>query len=305
MYSPRADIPQTDRGDAAAATWIFCGAAAARTRLFGQDRRLPQVRREMDDKRESRKMLRLGVGAFTVVYLLTVFGAGRTPPRFLLDAVPANAPAGRVAAALLFIHVAVSYAINQQVLARSIEYALGRGELSRAKWTALSALLTLSSLIIAVLLPVFSDLVSLIGALTSAPLGFALPALCYAAATREDETKRHRVGVAVPSPRRYLFDGSRRRRGRDVDIPRVAGRDADRRSRPARAAGARGADRSSHGHGRRGRARAHRRRVEQAGPTHRGRARLLVSRASRNGARLAITQRVLAVAYWGFLNTNS
>ena len=49
------------------------------------------------------------------------------------------------------------------------------------------------SLIIALALPVFSDLVSLIGALTSGPLTFAIPAICYRLATRDGS---HAAGVA-------------------------------------------------------------------------------------------------------------
>ena len=44
-YFRRAELPLTNRGDAAAATWIFRGGdAAAGTRQFDRDRRAPQVR---------------------------------------------------------------------------------------------------------------------------------------------------------------------------------------------------------------------------------------------------------------------
>ena len=43
--------------------------------------------------------------------------------------------------------------------------------------------------------PVFSDLVAVIGALTSGPLGFALPALLFDLATRDSDVKRRRKGV--------------------------------------------------------------------------------------------------------------
>merc|ERR1712147_544188 len=83
--------------------------------------------------------------------------------------------------------------MNQQVLAKTVERALGRGDLDGARWTALTAALTALSLIIALALPVFSDLVSLIGALTSGPLTFAIPAICYRLATRDGS---HAAGVA-------------------------------------------------------------------------------------------------------------
>lgn len=152
------------------------------------------VRREMKDPREARKTLRYGVAAFTLVYVVVVFMSGSGPPRFLLDSVGHHSADARVAAALLYCHVAVSYAINQNVLARTLERYLGY-TLSRKGWALLTAVLTLSSLLIAVLIPVFSDLVAVIGALTSGPLGFALPALLFDLATRDSDVKRRRKGV--------------------------------------------------------------------------------------------------------------
>ena len=151
------------------------------------------VRREMRDPREARKTLRYGIAAFTCVYVVVVFLSGPEPPRFLLDAVH-HGTDGRIAAGLLFAHVAVSYAINQNVLARTLERYLGH-TLSRKGWALMTAALTLSSLLIAVLVPVFSDLVAVIGALTSGPLGFAMPALIFDLATRDSDVKRRRKGV--------------------------------------------------------------------------------------------------------------
>jgi uncharacterized membrane protein YvlD (DUF360 family) len=82
------------------------------------------------------------------------------------------------------------------VLARTLERALGY-TLSRKSWAFVTAALTLSSLLIAVLVPVFSDLVAVIGALTSGPLGFAVPALLFDLATRESDVKRRRKGVVA------------------------------------------------------------------------------------------------------------
>ena len=153
------------------------------------------VRREMRDPREARKTLRYGIAAFTCVYVVVVFLSGPEPPRFLLDAVH-HGTDGRIAAGLLFAHVAVSYAINQNVLARTLERYLGH-TLSRKGWALMTAALTLSSLLIALLVPVFSDLVSVIGALTSGPLGFAMPALLFDLATRDSDVKRRRKGVVA------------------------------------------------------------------------------------------------------------
>ena len=61
----------------------------------------------------------------------------------------------------------------------------------------MTAALTSSSFLIAVLVPVFSDLVAVIGALTSGPLGFAMPALLFDLATRDSDVKRRRKGVVA------------------------------------------------------------------------------------------------------------
>ena len=63
-------------------------------------------------------------------------------------------------------------------ISRTLERYLGH-TLSRRGWALMTAALTLSSLLIAILVPVFSDLVAVIGALTSGPLGFAMPALLF------------------------------------------------------------------------------------------------------------------------------
>ena len=82
---------------------------------------------------------------------------------------------------------------TEGVLARTLERYLGH-TLSRRGWALMTAALTLSSLLIAVLVPVFSDLVAVIGALTSGPrirdAGVALDL-----ATRESDVKRRRKGV--------------------------------------------------------------------------------------------------------------
>ena len=166
-------------------------AASALTFAMSTTKLFLNVRLEMSQPEHSRVALVRGVAAFTALYVAVALGTGRDSPPFLLDALPPRPR--RLAAALLFCHVAVSFAMNQQVLAKTVERALGRGDLDGARWTALTAALTALSLIIALALPVFSDLVSLIGALTSGPLTFAIPAICYRLATRDGS---HAAGVA-------------------------------------------------------------------------------------------------------------
>ena len=92
----------------------------------------------------------------------------------------------RIAGFLLWIHVAVSYAINSQALCSSIDrikfhritiFSLHKHH--RLRWAILTFMISLSSFLIANAVPFFRDLVSLIGALTSVPLTLLLPAVYH------------------------------------------------------------------------------------------------------------------------------
>ena len=169
-------------------------AASALTFAMSTTKLFLNVRLEMTRPADARGALFRGVAAFSVLYLVVALGTGRDPPPFILDAL-SGAPR-RAAAALLFSHVAVSFAINQQVLAKTVERALDRGALVGLRWTLLTGALTALALLVAVALPVFSDLVALIGALTSGPLTFAIPAILFRAATRDQRDQpQHRAGV--------------------------------------------------------------------------------------------------------------
>eukprot|EP00986_Skeletonema_menzelii_P016380 scaffold14392_cov151-Skeletonema_menzelii.AAC.20 len=105
------------------------------------------------------------------------------PPSFLFDAIPAGIPR-RVGGALLWIHVAVSYAINSQAFCSSVERVVGH-KLQRClfgprlRWTVLTGMVAVASFLVANSIPFFKDLVSLCGALTSIPLTLILPAVLY------------------------------------------------------------------------------------------------------------------------------
>ena len=107
------------------------------------------------------------------------------PPSFLFDAVSAG-NGRRLAGFLLWIHVAVSFAINSQALCSSIDrikfhnvtiFSLHKHH--RLRWAILTFLVSISSFFIANAIPFFKDLVSLIGALTSVPLTLLLPAIYH------------------------------------------------------------------------------------------------------------------------------
>lgn len=84
---------------------------------------------------------------------------------------------------MLWIHVAVSYAINSQAICASLDrrflHRLAPSQHPRQRWLTLTLCLTFSSYVVANVVPFFKDLVALIGALTSVPLTLLLPAILY------------------------------------------------------------------------------------------------------------------------------
>jgi len=107
------------------------------------------------------------------------------PPSFLFDAIPSGANR-RVAGLLLWIHVAVSFAINSQAICSSMDrlYAhrwtyLDLQHRPQWRWSILTMLMAISSYLVANAVPFFKDLVALIGALTSVPLTLILPVIFH------------------------------------------------------------------------------------------------------------------------------
>lgn len=103
---------------------------------------------------------------------LTLFKSFRCtadPPSFLFDSIPSG-PGRRVAGLLLWIHVAVSYAINSQAMCSSMDRLFfrriarfGLNRHPKRRWLLLTLLLAVSSYLVANAVPFFKDLVALIG----------------------------------------------------------------------------------------------------------------------------------------------
>ena len=91
-----------------------------------------------------------------------------------------------MAGLLLWIHVAVSYAINSQAICSSADRlifyrikCLHLDEQPRRRWLVLTFGMASLSYLVANAIPFFKDLVALIGALTSVPVTLTLPALIH------------------------------------------------------------------------------------------------------------------------------
>lgn len=87
------------------------------------------------------------------------------PPALLFDAIP-EGPSRRIAGLLLWIHVAVSYAINSQAICASLDrqYLQTKwpNQPQRRRWMVLTLAMAVSSYMVANAIPFFQDLVSLI-----------------------------------------------------------------------------------------------------------------------------------------------
>ena len=152
----------------------------------GSQKLLLNIRHEMAVK-ESASPKALGIALFIygAVYVTVCVLAGDNPPSLLFDAID-EGPIRKFAGFLLWVHVAVSYAINSQALTSSIERVsfhrvsiCGLKHKDRTRWALLTFLISSSSYLVANAIPFFKDLVALIGALTSVPLTLLLPAILY------------------------------------------------------------------------------------------------------------------------------
>lgn len=151
----------------------------------GSNKLVLNIRHEMKDKRETPRTVGVALAVYGGVYVAICICAGTNPPSFLFDAIPQGL-SRKIAGLLLWIHVAVSYAINSQAICSSIDeslfchiHAFNLHHYPERRWFVLTAMLTVSSYLVANMVPFFKDLVSLIGALTAVPLTLLLPVIFY------------------------------------------------------------------------------------------------------------------------------
>lgn len=188
-----------DDGETSFGSELFARFAALSSIGFavGSQKLLLNIRHEFANRDDSTRSLAWALGGFGTAYAFVCLTAGDDPPPFLFDAVPSGSQR-RVAGLFLWIHVAVSYAINSQALCSSLERVFhdpsnsnnssnnGRAttRFSRLRWAGLTFLVAAFSYSVANAVPFFKDLVSLIGALTSIPLTLLLPAVYHRRATK-------------------------------------------------------------------------------------------------------------------------
>eukprot|EP00980_Cylindrotheca_fusiformis_P026214 scaffold15514_cov129-Cylindrotheca_fusiformis.AAC.22 len=86
----------------------------------GSQKLFLNIRHEIADRGSSPKSLAISLCSFGTFYVAIVLWAGPKPPGFLFDAIPLGYPR-RIGGFFLWIHVAVSYAINSQAICSSMD----------------------------------------------------------------------------------------------------------------------------------------------------------------------------------------
>jgi len=151
----------------------------------GSQKLFLNIRHEFKVREDAPKSLAIALIAFGSVYTLVCVLSGPDPPPFLFDAISCGI-GRKVAGFLLWVHVAVSFAINSQALCSSIDrlrfhrvMCFGLNHKHRQRWALLTMIVAVTSYFVANAVPFFKDLVALIGALTSVPLTLLLPAIFH------------------------------------------------------------------------------------------------------------------------------
>ncbi|CAJ1939263.1 unnamed protein product [Cylindrotheca closterium] len=151
----------------------------------GSQKLLLNIRHDLADRSTAPQSLAMALTAFGAVYVFVSLSAGENPPSFLFDAIPSEGIHRRVAGLCLWIHVAVSYAINSQAICSSMDRLFFkhwdpvRCLHDDRRWMLLSGVTASSAFFVANSIPFFKDLVGLTGALTSVPLTLLLPAVYH------------------------------------------------------------------------------------------------------------------------------
>jgi len=153
---------------------------------IGSQKLFLNIRHEMREPNKSPISLASALAIFGSFYIIVSQLAGPYPQPFLFDSIPKATIARRVAGFFLWLHVAVSYAINSQALCSSIDrlalYKITFLNIKlhpKVRWFILTLTTSVLAFLVANAIPFFQDLISLIGALTTIPLSLSFPAIFY------------------------------------------------------------------------------------------------------------------------------
>ena len=129
----------------------------------GSQKLLLNIRHEMVDRSKAAPhSLSIALSLYGFAYIAVCLLAGPTPPSFLFDAIPIGT-GRRIAGFLLWVHVAVSYAINSQALCSSLDRMYSHSarkkvllqKRDRIRWFILTAGVAVTSYLVANAVPFF------------------------------------------------------------------------------------------------------------------------------------------------------
>jgi amino acid permease len=185
--------------------WAVMRAMSSFTFAFAGSTIFLEMMAEMSKPSDFRKSLYAALPSLLAVYCFVgfiVFGiCGDNTPGYLLDALPDGAWVKRVVSALLFLHTLTCYVINQQVLSRGVHLFLSpkrasvlhrREEgfwIATLEWFLITTAALGIAVFLALVIPDFEDIVSLIGSLFATPLSFLLPFGCLLGTLRMADLK--------------------------------------------------------------------------------------------------------------------
>ena len=151
----------------------------------GSQKLFLNIRHEFADRSKAPQSLGIALAAFGSFYVFIALAAGKNPPGFLFDGIPAHTIHRRLAGFFLWVHVVVSYAINSQAICASMDriffYQWGpvRNWPDTRRWMLLTGIMAVTAFFVSNAIPFFKDLVAFIGSLTSVPLTLLLPAVFH------------------------------------------------------------------------------------------------------------------------------
>jgi proton-coupled amino acid transporter len=153
-----------------------------------------EIMSEMRNPSDFRKSLFAAFSFMLVCYVvITVtcyWHMGAATPGYLMDVLEWDS-VRVITNILMFIHIVISYTLNQQVLCRAVHLAFDPQHAtalredssgyrqSRIQWLIISTIVMIFAFLVSNMIPFFDDLVSLIGSICSAPLIFLFPAVFY------------------------------------------------------------------------------------------------------------------------------
>jgi len=176
-------------------SWDAFGAACSIIFAFAGHKIYLEIMYEMKDPAEFKKTLYVAYPILFILYITVgavgYYNYGQETPDFLLNVID-DGPTKQTASFFLFVHMIISYVLNQQVLVRAIQKRFypdfvnklhNDGNMSyrqsQLQWAVISVCVLSLCWVIANSIPFFGDFVELLGAMFVTSFVFGFPPLLY------------------------------------------------------------------------------------------------------------------------------